>query len=367
MADQSELEDAKALKKDEQQQSPASSAIGADENADHEANDTPIQSTSGLYLTPQTPKRSTSSTSTSDVSSSLPSPVPSPRAPEPPRWRFVSDAKKSLGYNSSAAGMVVDGMSSEELGAKYVPPSIDSTSKPKERLQVGKLSIDETKNDGTTEGLRSCLRSFMCTGAVTDSDDGNDIGDVEVGSDWDKKSTIECAVVSDDEESKPKSTVEGSSELKFDHNKKRKACFLGAFLTIAAFAMILGVTLGIQNEDGDAQSSEDVHLNESLANWTASPSPAQNAQTNIVSSLPPAVQSMVRVCWLNSELRIQFISLTPSRWLQAPSSSVYPSFPPIASPVLLSLPPVAASLPPVLPPTLRPSQLPTPFPVKVSC
>ncbi len=46
-------------------------------------------------------------------------------SPEPPKWRFVKEAKKSSGYSSAAAGTIVKGKSSDELGAKYhAPPDI---------------------------------------------------------------------------------------------------------------------------------------------------------------------------------------------------------------------------------------------------
>jgi len=46
-------------------------------------------------------------------------------SPEPPKWRFVKEAKKSSGYSSAAAGKVVKGKSSDELGAEYhAPPDI---------------------------------------------------------------------------------------------------------------------------------------------------------------------------------------------------------------------------------------------------
>ena len=43
---------------------------------------------------------------------------------EPPKWRFVKEAKKSLGYSSAAAGSYIRGKSSDELGAKYSAPDI---------------------------------------------------------------------------------------------------------------------------------------------------------------------------------------------------------------------------------------------------
>jgi len=81
-------------------------------------------------------------------------PVKKYRAPSPPRWRFVADAKKSSGYSSAFAGHTVRGISSQELGAVYVPPEISVT----ERLrrhggEVGEL--DATELDfGKFEGER---------------------------------------------------------------------------------------------------------------------------------------------------------------------------------------------------------------------
>ena len=45
-------------------------------------------------------------------------------SPEPPKWRFVKEAKKSSGYSSAAAGSIVKGKSSNELGAKYQAPDV---------------------------------------------------------------------------------------------------------------------------------------------------------------------------------------------------------------------------------------------------
>ncbi len=67
------------------------------------------------------------------------------RAPSPPRWRFVNEAKKSAGYNSLFAGRHVQGKSADELGAKYVPPDISLYRKEKEEPDVGKLYIEEVE------------------------------------------------------------------------------------------------------------------------------------------------------------------------------------------------------------------------------
>lgn len=94
-------------------------------------------SPSSEATTPLTPGTQSSSTSTADKQGDK------VRAPSPPRWRFVNEAKKSAGYNSLFAGRHVQGKSADELGAKYVPPDISLYRKEKEEPDVGKLSIEE--------------------------------------------------------------------------------------------------------------------------------------------------------------------------------------------------------------------------------
>ena len=55
-----------------------------------------------------------------DTLSTTQSPEKTNTAPEPPRWRFINDAKKSLGYSSIYAGSYIKGQSNEELGTKYI-------------------------------------------------------------------------------------------------------------------------------------------------------------------------------------------------------------------------------------------------------
>mmetsp|Transcript_23173 Transcript_23173/g.48952 ORF Transcript_23173/g.48952 Transcript_23173/m.48952 type:complete len:965 (-) Transcript_23173:77-2971(-) len=87
--------------------------------------------------TPLTPGTQSSSTPSADKQGDK------ARAPSPPRWRFVNEAKKSAGYNSLFAGRHVQGTSADELGAKYVPPDISLYRKEKEGTDVGKLTIEE--------------------------------------------------------------------------------------------------------------------------------------------------------------------------------------------------------------------------------
>ena len=74
-----------------------------------------------------------------------PAPKKHPTAPLPPRWRFVNDAKKAHGYSTADAGRRIDGLSAEELAAKYRAPSFSPRSGRRGRdVEVGKLDILES-------------------------------------------------------------------------------------------------------------------------------------------------------------------------------------------------------------------------------
>ena len=67
-------------------------------------------------------------------------------APAPPQWRFVNQARKSTGYSSLSAGVIVRGKSSQELGAKYVAPKVTYSEKNAEKNgDVGELSTPDLK------------------------------------------------------------------------------------------------------------------------------------------------------------------------------------------------------------------------------
>ena len=68
-------------------------------------------------------------------------------APLPPRWRFVNDAKKAHGYSTADAGRRIDGLSAEELAAKYRAPSFSPRSARRRDVEVGKLDIVESTTD----------------------------------------------------------------------------------------------------------------------------------------------------------------------------------------------------------------------------
>mmetsp|Transcript_27648 Transcript_27648/g.50359 ORF Transcript_27648/g.50359 Transcript_27648/m.50359 type:complete len:720 (+) Transcript_27648:109-2268(+) len=74
---------------------------------------------------------------------------------EPPRWRFVADAKRTSGYSTLAAGHYIAGKSSEELAAKYVAPDVSLYKAKGEKPDVGKLQHQpHAKNNYSTEGLK---------------------------------------------------------------------------------------------------------------------------------------------------------------------------------------------------------------------
>lgn len=79
-----------------------------------------------------------SPTSPPDADADASEKAPKTAAPEPPRWRFVNEAKKSSGYSSLHAGSYIEGRCSEELGGKYVAPDISLYKPAREVANVGK-------------------------------------------------------------------------------------------------------------------------------------------------------------------------------------------------------------------------------------
>jgi len=74
---------------------------------------------------------------------------------EPPRWRFVADAKKTSGYSTLAAGQYIAGKSSEELAAKYVAPDVSLYKAKGEKPDVGKLQHQpHANNNYSAEDLK---------------------------------------------------------------------------------------------------------------------------------------------------------------------------------------------------------------------
>ncbi|KAL9182231.1 hypothetical protein ACHAXT_012883 [Thalassiosira profunda] len=94
---------------------------------------------------------------------------PSHGAAEPPKWRFVSAAKKSLGYSSLAAGSYIRGKTADELAAKYVAPQDSGSLHESEAggVQVGKVAVPGAFEGGEHELERPTMK---LKGAPEDDD-----------------------------------------------------------------------------------------------------------------------------------------------------------------------------------------------------
>ncbi|KAK1735120.1 hypothetical protein QTG54_014186 [Skeletonema marinoi] len=112
---------------------------------------------SSTALPPNTATASSSNNNNNSItttsSSSKPSSSPKAKkwsqAPTPPRWRFVNDAKSTTGYNSTAAGSYIPGLSAEELAAKYSAPNLNNGGGgTKEVVDVGKLGRRDYSGNG---------------------------------------------------------------------------------------------------------------------------------------------------------------------------------------------------------------------------
>ena len=101
--------------------------------------------------------------------------------PEPPRWRFINEAKKSLGYSSIHAGSYIKGKSSDDLGAKYVAPDISLYQPNKEVIQPKKVAfhLPPSKKDLTMDDDDVEVGKLDCTIPPRDtfSNEQNDVGE----------------------------------------------------------------------------------------------------------------------------------------------------------------------------------------------
>lgn len=242
---------------------------------------------------------------------------PSPRAPSPPRWRFVNEAKKSLGYSSLAAGQVVVGKSAQELGAEYTPPTIVTESESnEEKRAIGKLKIEQEKVEsslckerdvemisdergGDVEAVKEIdpieIHSSNIVNQTSESDNGHEVENISV----DEKSppaechstqptpmkendaTIHVSPVEEEiEEVEPTfddaskipvdarssessmlspmkeviTTSEGETAMRPNHRKKQ--ILMAMLLTFAAIvAVILGVLLGENDSENNGLNS----------------------------------------------------------------------------------------------------------------
>ncbi|KAL7432869.1 hypothetical protein ACHAXM_003291 [Skeletonema potamos] len=111
-----------------------------------------------------------------------PSPTGSPKqatdviSPEPPKWRFVKEARKSSGYSSAAAGKFVRGKSSDELGAKYIAPDISLYRPTPEKPEVNEIdarapSFKQFEKDNAEVGTLESPNLYSKTPYMNELDD----------------------------------------------------------------------------------------------------------------------------------------------------------------------------------------------------
>lgn len=98
-----------------------------------------------------------------------------PTAPLPPRWRFLNEARKAHGYSTADAGRQVDGLSAEELGAKYTAPTFAESIGGRGDVEVGRLDICELRN-GEEERLEGSFPGFCVEEDEEDSESGSSDG-----------------------------------------------------------------------------------------------------------------------------------------------------------------------------------------------
>mmetsp|Transcript_665 Transcript_665/g.1384 ORF Transcript_665/g.1384 Transcript_665/m.1384 type:complete len:461 (+) Transcript_665:99-1481(+) len=141
----------------------------ADSHVDDKADENDIESPAAELPTPSTADYA-QSTSNRQISA------------EPPRWRFVADAKRSSGYSSLAAGQHIQGKTSDELGAKYVAPDVSLYKAKGEKLEVGKLQRKlpaiSNNDDGVDLEVGKLKPSSPPTGE-TSSDHSIEVGQLE--------------------------------------------------------------------------------------------------------------------------------------------------------------------------------------------
>lgn len=103
--------------------------------------------------------------------------------PEPPRWRFVNVAKKSLGYSSVHAGSYIRGQTSDELGAEYVAPDISLYEKAKED-RIGEVQKVEVGLPSNKPFSKDAIEVGKLVGTVPPpnalSSHGNEVGKLDV-------------------------------------------------------------------------------------------------------------------------------------------------------------------------------------------
>ncbi|KAL7492103.1 hypothetical protein ACHAWT_002615 [Skeletonema menzelii] len=300
-------------------------------------------------------------------------------APEPPRWRFVKEAKSTSGYSSKYAGVVVSGISSSELGAKYVAPEITREMKvrtiehfdlvpPEEKeieqkklREVGKLTIcewDRETEDFVGEGRLchhlkrssllddedetsrgNCIDPSSCTATYNVPDDSHSYLDRSMTSTGAASSNGEGSNGYNrndfdfrDENEKPISLHSTSERL-----WKRYRCTLfPLFLLFVIIGAVVGKKRSSEGNDGTSVPERYVFGGSAIASPSLSPTFTPTDQTSSI----PSITS-----------------------LPSASPSILPSTAPSGEPS--SNPTVKPSATPSFDPTLGPSASPTLGPSKL--
>ena len=300
-------------------------------------------------------------------------------APEPPRWRFVKEAKSTSGYSSKYAGVVVSGISSSELGAKYVAPEITREMKvrtiehfdlvpPEEKeieqkklREVGKLTIcewDRETEDFVGEGRLchhlkrssllddedetsrgNCIDPSSCTATYNLPDDSHSYLDRSMTSTGAASSNGEGSNGYNrndfdfrDENEKPISLHSTSERL-----WKRYRCTLfPLFLLFVIIGAVVGKKRSSEGNDGTSVPERYVFGGSAIASPSLSPTFTPTDQTTSI----PSITS-----------------------LPSASPSILPSTAPSGEPS--SNPTVKPSATPSFDPTLGPSASPTLGPSKL--
>ena len=172
---------------------PSGSAVGTSSSLLQPSSDvgTPSQSLNISSHTPVAPNSSSRRSSTASAT------------PEPPRWRFVKEAKKSLGYSSFHAGSYIRGYSSEQLGAKYVAPNFSTS---KQANVGGHMAISPITNNGEAK----------------ESSSSEVQADIEVG----KLGSIDNPEMN---KLNPNSSINQVGKLQFEQSHNVDESFSGAF------------------------------------------------------------------------------------------------------------------------------------------
>mmetsp|Transcript_41798 Transcript_41798/g.87737 ORF Transcript_41798/g.87737 Transcript_41798/m.87737 type:complete len:676 (+) Transcript_41798:110-2137(+) len=321
---------------------------------------------------------------------------------EPPRWRFVADAKKSSGYSSLAAGQYIEGKTSEELGAKYVAPDVSLYEAKDEQLEVGKLqhqrpddkiskedlevgkfhlndgnddvsnknteeeNIDtKSDEDGKLPELQTEVVSTKCEEEDGDLPGGSlnsaNVNGDELAGDTSKPVQNEVKQLDgelDEEAAKEKigqniseaAGDEGVNDSAKEPEKKRRPRFLHILVVLLAILVIvLGVLLGKKNNADGMSASLDSAAStpDILAPNRVAIGPSSYPSTS--SSYPPSYPRAPSLLPTNS------LTMDPTH---APSAS--PTKMPTTSPTLK--PSASPTKMPTTSPTLQPSASPTKMP-----